>query len=166
MNDFSGRNLPDVFFDEARLVLLGEKDRIHFDGITFLRIVTDPALRTRFKHLFRQNCQNPELQDIIFAFLEEIADEENNQSREYEVVAKGVDHYVGGVGVGACVAGVAGILATSGAGAIIFLAGGLISIASAGVSSSRLRRKATRKQSDARKLARLIRDLKDHNIGA
>ncbi|PQA85502.1 hypothetical protein [Hyphococcus luteus] len=152
--------LAELFFQDARAVMLGDKQRIEFDSPTFLKIIEYPSSRARFKALVREQCQNEELRDIIVTFLEDIADEASDQAEKHSTTAKLLDQSVTGTGLVAAGAGIAAILASGGVGAVVAVAGGLFSIGVGAVSASVQRQKSTKKKADSRKLSRLINDLK------
>ena len=151
--------LLDRFFEQARAVLLGERDSIDLSGAELVQLVSNDVLRLRFRHRFRREVQDPDLRLLVITYLAGIAAREEELAGEAKLDADGIDRYVERVAIGATTAGVAAIISTGGVGALVLLFGGLIGLSLGGATSHRMKKRALRRDHLARRLRLVLSEL-------
>jgi hypothetical protein len=153
----SASNLPERFFSEARSVLLQEAGKLTFEPADVLRIAKTRATRADFRRRFRQETDNQELREVILDFLEDVAEDMEDDSEVSEIKVDLVDR--AGMAVMASVTGAAiVVIVVSGAtlGSIVLLCGGLMGLTATSTSRTLMKFSSRRSRSTAKTVRRLI----------
>ena len=158
--DRSRENLPARFFAEARGLLVEQSGTLNFEANDILRICENAGTRTEFIRLFNMPGNDPDLSRLILGYLEDIADDLEDQAKACENNVDLIDHTGTRTAAAATAAGIAAIFATGGSvGAVILFAAGIVGLTATGLSRFRLRRTSLKYLSSAQKTRRLARNL-------
>ena len=154
------------FFNEVRDVSVGVKAMVDFDPADLVRIAEDPAQSAEFRKLFSTGVNDPNLKNLIVEILEIMA-AKIGESAKLQAVDAGLIEKFGLVPPAAALSVALGTIlhgVTNPVGAIVALtvAGlGIAGICIAGLGTRVMKRREVLSESDSRKIARLIRSLKD-----
>jgi hypothetical protein len=148
-------DLADRFVRAAREAYLNERP-LEFDFNQIILIARDSASRSKFQRLCRSN-ENPELQDCILEYLQDVLDKLEAHLDLAENVVGLID--LGGIGVALAAIG-AGLAATLTigltAGSIFLLGGSILSFGLCGVGRFRVKSQASQRKADAKHVRRLF----------
>lgn len=151
----------DKFFAQAREVQFGDRDEISLTPDEIYQIVSNNAVRARFILRFAKEAQSEELRTLIRLYLQSIASKEEEIAAEMRIDADGVERYVGRVGIGGAGAGIVMIVSTGGTGAVILVGGGLVAMAASGYTSNRLRKRALKRETLAKRIRETLEEIAD-----
>lgn len=154
-------DILDKFFAHAREVQFGDREEISLTPDEIYRLVSTNAVRARFVMRFAREAQGEELRTLIRLYLQSIASKEEELAEEMRIDADGVERYVGRVGIGGAGAGIVMIVSTGGAGAVLLVGGGLVAMAASGVASNRLRKRALKRQTLAKRTREILEEIAD-----
>jgi hypothetical protein len=128
-------DLPKLFFQDARRVLLKETDALAFDPSDILRIAMNSALQAEFREMFRTEVNNPQLADLTIHHLEHCATDLESSSRVSDIKVDLIDRAGMAVAASVTVAAIGMAVVSGGSlGAILLLTGGLVGMAASGTS--------------------------------